>query len=74
VRSDGLNGRGWEPGTRRAGKVMNGVPTSVYDVQRIRNAGWPTGGDAYGHGILVVVDGVTPIRGERESRSPGEAG
>jgi hypothetical protein len=44
--------------------VMNGVPTSVYDVHGRRNAGWPTGGDAYGHGILVVVDGVTPIRGD----------
>jgi hypothetical protein len=54
--------------------VMNDVPTSVSDVQRIRNAGWPTGGDAYGHGILVVVVGVTPHQGERESRSQGEAG
>jgi hypothetical protein len=62
VWSDGLNGRGWEPGTGSAGKVMNGVPTSVYDVQRIRNAGWPTGRESYGHGILVVVDGVTPIQ------------
>jgi hypothetical protein len=43
---------------------MNGVPTSVYDVHSIRNAGWPTGGDAYGHGILVVVVGVTPHQGD----------
>jgi hypothetical protein len=54
--------------------VMSRVPTSVYIVHSIRNAGWPTGGDAYGHGILVVVDGVTPIRGERENRPQGEAG
>ncbi len=26
--------------------------------------GWPTGGDAYGHRVLVVVDGVTPIQGD----------
>ena len=54
--------------------MMNGVPTSVSDVQCIRNAGWPTGRESYGHGILVVVDGVTTIQGERESRSQGEAG
>ncbi len=32
-----------------------------------RNAGWPTGGDPYGHGVLVVVRG-------RESRPHGEGG
>jgi hypothetical protein len=53
---------------------MNGVPTSVYDVSLDRKTGWPTGGDAYGHGVLIVVDGVTSIQGERESRSQGEAG
>jgi hypothetical protein len=53
---------------------MSEVPTSVYSVRGIRNSGWPTGGDAYGHAVLVVVDGVTPIQGERESRSQGEAG
>ena len=34
---------------------------------RQRNAGWPTGGDHYGHGVLVVVRG-------RESRPHGEGG
>ena len=69
---------------------MSEVPTSVYSVRGIRNSGWPlpvraapvchrqaqtgTGGDAYGHAVPVVVDGVTPIQGERESRSQGEAG
>jgi hypothetical protein len=53
---------------------MNGVPTSVYDVSLDRKTGWPTGGDAYGHGVLIVVVGVTPHQGERESRSQGEAG
>ena len=53
---------------------MNDVPPSVYDVRDIRNSGWPTGGDAYGHAVLVVVDGVTSIQGGRESRPQGEAG
>jgi hypothetical protein len=44
--------------------VMNGGPTSVYNVQSIRNAGWPTGGDSYGHRVLIVVEGVTPIQGD----------
>ena len=44
--------------------MMNDRPTSAYDVQSIRNAGWPTGGDAYGHGVLMVVDGVAPIQGD----------
>jgi hypothetical protein len=43
---------------------MNDVPTVAYDVVCIRKAGWPTGGDAYGHGVLMVVDGVTPIQGD----------
>jgi hypothetical protein len=44
--------------------VMNDIPTSAYSVHGIRKAGWPTGGDAYGHRVLVVVDGVTPIQGD----------
>ena len=44
--------------------MMNGVPTSVYDVHGIRKTGWPTGGDAYGHGVLMVVVGVTPHQGD----------
>ncbi len=53
---------------------MSGAPTSVYDVSCDRNAGWPTGGDIYGHGVPIVVGGVTPTQGERESRSQGEVG
>ena len=45
-------------------KDMNGVPTSVYDVAFVRKAGWPTGRESYGHGVLMVVDGVTPIQGD----------
>lgn len=53
---------------------MSGVPTSVYGVSFVRKTGWPTGGDVYGHGVLIVVVGVTPHRGGRESRPQGEAG
>ncbi len=51
---------------------MNDIPTLVYHVSYIRNAGWPTGRESYGHGVPMVVDGVTSIQGERESRSQGE--
>ncbi len=43
---------------------MNDIPTLAYDVQNIRNAGWPTGGDAYGHRVLMVVVGVTSHQGD----------
>jgi hypothetical protein len=43
---------------------MSGVPKVAYDVHGIRKAGWPTGGDAHGHGVPTVVDGVTPIQGD----------
>jgi hypothetical protein len=43
---------------------MSEVPTSVYDVRDIRNSGWPTGRESYGHAVLGVVDGVTPIPGD----------
>ncbi len=46
------------------GKDMNGAPKLVYDVSFVRNTGWPTGGDAYGHRVLIVVDGVTSIQGD----------
>jgi hypothetical protein len=34
------------------------------DVSPVRNTGWPKQGDLYGHGVLVVVVGVTPHRGD----------
>lgn len=34
--------------------------------------GLPKGREPYGNGVLVVVAGVTPRQGERESRSQGE--
>jgi hypothetical protein len=41
-------------------------------VQRKGNAGSPTGREPYGDGGFVVVVGVTPDRGGRESRPQGE--
>jgi hypothetical protein len=43
-------------------------------VQRKRNSGSPKGREAYGDGVPVVVVGVTPHQGERESRSHGRSG
>ena len=34
--------------------------------------GWPKKGDLQGHGVLVVVVGVTTHQGGRESRPQGE--
>ena len=54
---------------------MSGVPTSRSILWLfVRKTGWPTCREAYGHGVLIVVDGVTPIQGRRESRLQGEAG
>jgi hypothetical protein len=39
-----------------------------------RNAGSPTGRAPYGDGVLVGVDGVTPVQGARENRVQGEGG
>ena len=41
-------------------------------VQRKGNSGSPKGREPYGDGVPVVVVGVTPHRGERESRSQGQ--
>jgi hypothetical protein len=48
----------------RHDKGMSGASTSVYDVSCDWNAGWPTGRESYGHGVPIVVDGVTPIQGD----------
>ncbi len=60
----------------RSDKGMKGASKSVYHVSCDRNAGWPTGRETYcrGHGVPIVVDGVTPIQGERESRLQGKEG
>src|SRR5262249_15808169 len=49
----------------RPKKGMSGAPTSRSDVEHHRNAGWPTGRESQGHGVLVVVgDGESPSQGE----------
>jgi hypothetical protein len=40
----------------------------------VTNVGSPTGRESYGDGGLVVVAGVTPGQGGRESRPQGEGG
>ncbi len=49
---------------KKQGKGMSGVPTVIYNVQRVRNMGLPTGRESYGNGVPIVVDGVTPIQGD----------
>ena len=48
----------------RRSKGMSKAPKSFYDVFIVRNMGSPTGRESYGDGVLVVVDGVTPIQGD----------
>src|SRR3954451_3079773 len=53
---------------------MSGRPTSRWHVRRRRTAGWPTGRERYGHGVPVVVAGVTTCQGGRENRAAGRRG
>src|SRR5213080_4355856 len=62
--------RGRCPG--RAFKEMSGLPTSRCYVRRGRTTGSPTGREPQGDGEPVVVVGVTPHQGARESRVQGE--
>ncbi len=50
----------------------DGAPPSHSDVDGRGKAGWPTGREPYGHGVAVVVVGVTPDRGAWESHAQGE--
>jgi hypothetical protein len=43
---------------------MNDAPTTVCDVSFVRNMGWPTGRESYGHRVRIVVVGVTPHQGD----------
>ena len=54
------------------GKGINVVPKVIYYVCQIRNMGWPKRREPHGHGVSIVVVGLTPHQGERESRSQGE--
>jgi hypothetical protein len=58
----------------RAFKEMSWPPTFCSIRTTGTNAGSPTGRESYGDGGLVVVAGVTPRRGGRESRPQGEGG
>lgn len=53
-------------------KEMSWEPKSLCYVPQIRNTRSPKGRESYGDGVFVVVVGVTPHQGERESRSQGE--
>lgn len=61
-------------------KGTNEMPKLPYIRLLCANAGWPKGGDpqkgrkSHGHGDPIVVVGVMPHLGERESRSQGEGG
>ena len=44
------------------------------NVQLDRNAGWPTGRKAQGHGVSIVLVGVMPHHGAWESQVQGKGG
>ena len=54
------------------GKEMHGLPTSCSDVRQRRTAGWPTAGDRQGHGVPIVVVGVTSHQGGQECWPQGK--
>jgi hypothetical protein len=56
----------------RIGKEMHGLPPSCSDERQRRTAGWPPAGDRQGHGVLVVVVGVTSHQGDQESWLQGQ--
>jgi hypothetical protein len=58
----------------RAFKEMSGTPTSCYDVQLGRTWDHLRDASPMGDGGPVVVVGVTPDQGGRESRPQGQGG
>jgi hypothetical protein len=58
----------------RTFKEMNGTPKSRSIRTTRTNVGSPTGRESYGDAGPVVVAGVTPCQGVRESRNQGEGG
>jgi len=73
----GLNWIPWQPShdrrwLTRPFKGMSGVPTAHSDGRQRRTAGWPTAREGHGHGVLILLVGVTPHQGDRETRSQGE--
>ena len=65
---------GWERCPARAFKEMSEAPTSRSTRMTRTNVGSPTGREPYGDTGPVVVVGVTPHQGGRESRPQGEGG
>jgi hypothetical protein len=53
-------------------KGMNGKPKLLESVHQGRNMGLPQGRESYGDGVPIVVVGVTPHQGKRESRLQGQ--
>ena len=53
-------------------KEMSGTPTSRSDVQQRRTRDQPSGREPQGDGVPIVVVGVAPHQGGRESRPQGE--
>jgi hypothetical protein len=47
---------------------------NALNVQLDRNSGWPTSRKAHGHGVLIVLMGVTTHQGAWESQAQGEGG
>ena len=66
------NLRGAERCPARAIKETNGTPTSRSDVRQGRTRDQPTGSEPHGDSGPVVVVGVAPHRGGRESRPHGD--
>jgi hypothetical protein len=58
----------------RAYKGTNGTPKADCYRPCKRNAGYPTGREAYGYGVLVVVVGVTTHQGVRNKPHTGRRG
>ena len=59
-----LNGNGLGHSAMSRRKDISGAPKSVYHVSFVRNTGWPTGRESYGHRVLIVVVGVTSHQGD----------
>jgi hypothetical protein len=56
----------------RIAKEMSELPTSCSDVRQRRTTGWPIAGDRHGHGVPILVVGVTSHQGDQESWSQGK--
>src|SRR5437870_1876536 len=55
-------------------KGMNGPPTANYHRLCKRNAGYPTGREAHGYEVPVILVGVTTYQGDRQVHEPVTGG